>query len=277
MVGYFDLGAWRSSPALTALKVEELGRSFGLNGDIVSGMGDDGRMDRVAIGGFPSPDGKGVELAMIVEGVWDQAAVTRSLLSEGAVEVAVGGASAFRMPKDENGDDFVLTFLDEGRLAVSEWGLAESVRAGGGPLSAPLAREVAQLPQGLSAWVLVTDPLKAGAASGVDTSVASGLAGGVRSLAVWARAQDALEIGASAMARDAQQATQLGAMLQLGMLGLAGQGGGEWNDVLSTVRFDTAGDRISLGFRLGPEHVAKLAKQFTSGPAAPAAAGADRR
>jgi len=267
VVGYFDLAAWRSSAAMQALDAETMGANFGLDSSLFEGLGDEGRFDRLAIGGFPIAGGTDMDLAMIMEGAWDQAAMAKAFLESGAVEVAVGGKSAYRMPKDEDGEVFVASFLGEGRLALSSWDLAERVRAGGGPLSAALTKEIAALPPSLSAWVLVADPLKAGASSGIDTGAAAGFAAGMRSLGLWARASEKLEVGATALARDAQQAAQLGMLLQLG-LGMAVPQGGEWSDVLSTLRFDTSGDRVSLGLELGPEQVRRLAGQLSSTTAA---------
>lgn len=269
LVAYLDLAAWRSSGAVASLDAARLGSTFGVSANLLQGLGEGGRFDRLAIGGFPVAGGKDMKVALLVDGAWDRATLTKALLADGAVEVAVAGQPSYRLPKDADGDEFVLSFLEEGRLAVSDWDLAEPVRAGGAPLSPVLAQEVTALPAGLSAWVLIADPLDAGAANGLNAGAAAGLAQGVRSLAVWARAADVLELGASALARDTQQATQLGAMLQLGLLGLSSQGGGEWSDVLSTLRFDSAGERLSLACKLGPEQVARLATGL-EGAVAPA-------
>lgn len=264
VVAFLDLAALRTSPAVATLNGPALGDSLPWNATLFGDTDAEGRFDRLAIGGFPVAGGGGMKLALIVDGQWDEAAMTKALLDDGAVEVAIEGHRGYRLPKQADGDDMVVSFLGEGRLAVSDWDLVESVRSGGGKLAPGIASEVSALPEKLSAWVIVADPLGAGAANGVDAGAVAGLANGVRSLGLWARANEQLQLGASALARDAQQATQLSGLLQFGLLGLASQGDGRWRDVASGLRFDRAEDRLSASLDLTPEQVARIVAQVTS-------------
>ena len=270
VVGYVDMAAWRASPALASIDTDRLLSAAGFTDGRLDGL-QGGSFDRVAMGGWPK--GEDMGLVLLVEGQWDSAAMKSSLLEQGAVEIAVAGHPAYKLPKDEDGDELVVSELAEGLLAVSDFDLAERARGGGGPLPPSLATEVAALPANLSGWVLVADPSRTTSAGGLDAGTA-GMAQGLRSLGLWVRTADKVQLGATALAADAQTAAQLGAAVQFGLLALSSQGGGQYADLLRGLKFDSAGERLNLGLELTGEQLAGFLSGLSAGAASAASAPA---